>query len=220
MNGGAHARTGERLGPYLLGHLDPEERAEVEAHLRECPVCREELEGLRAAHRALRAAAALRPPSGVRERLPGGRGRGLLLRPALAAALLVVLVAGGVLYAALHRPDTAEAMTATLSPTRLAPEARGELRMEEAGSNMRVRLEVSGLPPLGRGEYYEVWFVRDGQRISCGGFTVDEAGRASVVMNAPKAAYGYRRVGITREHSPGDPRPSRERVLHGWLHET
>lgn len=117
--------------------------------------------------------------------------------------------------------DTAEAMTATLSPTGLAPEARGELRMEEAGSNMRVRLEVSGLPPLGRGEYYELWFVReDGRRISCGGFTVDEAGRASVIMNAPRVAYGYRRVGVTREHSPGDPEPSPERVLQGRLHES
>ncbi|ABG03906.1 putative transmembrane anti-sigma factor [Rubrobacter xylanophilus DSM 9941] len=220
MTGGeAHDRARERLGPYLLGQLEPGERAEVEEHLRECPACREELRELGVAHAALRAAAALRPPETVRERLPRGRSA-LFGRPALAAALLAVLVVAGALYAALHRPDTAEAMTATLSPTGLAPEARGELRMEEAGGNMRVRLEVSGLPPLGRGEYYELWFVRDGHRISCGGFTVDEAGRASVVMNAPKVAYGYRRVGVTREHSPGDPGPSPERVLHGRLQES
>ncbi|BBL78363.1 hypothetical protein RxyAA322_02170 [Rubrobacter xylanophilus] len=183
-------------------------------------MCREELRDLKMAHEALRSAAALRPPENVRERLPRGRST-LFTRPALAAALLAVLVAAGVVYAALHRTDTAEAMTATLSPTNLAPGARGELRMEESGSNMRVRLEVSGLPPLGRGEYYELWFVReDGRRISCGGFTVDEAGRASVVMNAPRVAYGYRRVGITRERSPGDPGPSPKRVLQGRLHES
>jgi len=34
------------LGVYLVGALDPRERADVEAHLAHCPACRDELAGL------------------------------------------------------------------------------------------------------------------------------------------------------------------------------
>jgi predicted anti-sigma-YlaC factor YlaD len=34
------------LGIYLVGALDPRERADVEAHLAQCPACRDELAGL------------------------------------------------------------------------------------------------------------------------------------------------------------------------------
>ena len=34
------------LGTYLVGALDPRERADVEAHLAHCPACRDELAGL------------------------------------------------------------------------------------------------------------------------------------------------------------------------------
>jgi anti-sigma factor RsiW len=37
------------LGAYALGALTAEEQARVEAHLRECPDCRDELSGLRRA---------------------------------------------------------------------------------------------------------------------------------------------------------------------------
>ena len=38
-----HRILREQLGAYALGALEPRERAEVDAHLRECPACREEL---------------------------------------------------------------------------------------------------------------------------------------------------------------------------------
>jgi len=36
----------QALGAYLVGALDPHERADVEAHLAHCPACRDELAGL------------------------------------------------------------------------------------------------------------------------------------------------------------------------------
>ena len=36
----------QALGTYLVGALDPRERADVEAHLAHCPSCRDELAGL------------------------------------------------------------------------------------------------------------------------------------------------------------------------------
>ena len=43
-----HRILREQLGAYALGALEPRERAEVDAHLRECPACREELARLAA----------------------------------------------------------------------------------------------------------------------------------------------------------------------------
>jgi hypothetical protein len=84
---------------------------------------------------------------------------------------------------------------------------------------MRIELEVSGLHPLPSDEYYEMWFLKGNRRISCGGFTVDSEGRATVTMNAPKAAYaGYPYVVITREESTGNPLPGPTRVLEGEIH--
>ena len=40
--------TTQSLGTYLVGALDPRERADVEAHLADCPACRDELAGLAA----------------------------------------------------------------------------------------------------------------------------------------------------------------------------
>jgi predicted anti-sigma-YlaC factor YlaD len=46
----------EKLGAYLDGELDPYSRIEVQAHLKTCPSCRDELEELRGLSSMLRAA--------------------------------------------------------------------------------------------------------------------------------------------------------------------
>jgi anti-sigma factor RsiW len=43
LNGMSHEEAAELLGAYALDALDPEEAAQVEAHLRECPRCSAEL---------------------------------------------------------------------------------------------------------------------------------------------------------------------------------
>jgi hypothetical protein len=43
-----HRSVREELGAYALGALEPRERGAVDAHLRECPACREELARLAA----------------------------------------------------------------------------------------------------------------------------------------------------------------------------
>ena len=133
-----------------------------------------------------------------------------------AAIFLVALILGGVYAQFVGRTETV-ASRASLAPTSLAPDASGEVRIEDAGDNVRVNLEVSGLPELRSDEYYELWFVKEGERISSGGFTVDDKGSATVTMNAPGAAERYPSMGITREESPGDPRPSPTKVLGGVL---
>src|SRR5690606_10243648 len=113
------ARTGAMTGPcerirlslgvHVLGALEPEERAEVEAHLAECAACRAEYEEL-AALPALLAkvspddvAHAVQPPSAVLDRLLAARvKRRRRARVVLVAAVgAVVLAAGGGVGAAL-----------------------------------------------------------------------------------------------------------------------
>ena len=218
-----HRRFRGLLGPYVLGELEPEEERELERHLDGCPVCREEAKGVRRAHRSLLAEAALPPPRQLKTRLTEGlprrnrRNRRRRVRWT-AAAVLVVAVAAIWWYARTF--EAPGAVVASLSSTELAPRADGEVRLEQAGPNLRVSLNVSGLPQLEAGEYYELWFVDGEDRISGGGFTVDPRGRATVGMNAPSAAAGYPSIGITSEESPGDPRPSPTRVLGGQLRQS
>ena len=217
-----HRRFEENLVMRMLGELGPEEERELAHHLKGCARCRDEEEALRLVHGELRGAS-VPPPAHLKDRLvtdlPDRRPRRGWHVPAVAlaaAALLVALLLGGMYDAFLDGTGTAASRVA-LAPTRLAPGASGEVRIEDAGANARVNLEVSGLPELRPDEYYELWFVRDGERISSGGFTVDDEGRATVTMNAPGAAEGYPSMGITREEAPGEPRPSPTKVLDGVL---
>ncbi|WP_329095766.1 anti-sigma factor [Actinomadura citrea] len=108
------ARTA--LGSYVLGALDPGERSRLEAHLEDCPACRDELAGMAGLPAMLgrvdeaqlervagpppelldgllaRAAERRRGPLGPLGRLAGGRAAGWA--PTAAAACLL-LIAGG-----------------------------------------------------------------------------------------------------------------------------
>lgn len=218
-----HRRFEELLTQRALGELRPEEERELERHLAGCPECREEAEALHLVHGELKGASVPPPPylkARVMENLP--RRRWLMPSSAIlaAAAVFVVAAIGGVLYTQVLSPRETIVATTSLSSTELAPGASGEVRLEASGTNTNVRLDVSGLPRLEPGEYYELWFVEGEDRISGGGFTVDQQGRAEVTMNAPGMADEYPAIGITREESPGDPRPSPTKVLGGDLRKT
>lgn len=215
-----HRRFEELLALRLLGELGHGEERELERHLAVCPQCREEAGALRLVHDELSGASVPTPPhlkDRVMANLPRRRWR--VPGSLAAAALLVALLLGGV-YAQFFGGTDTLAGEASLSPTELASGASGAVRLEETGSNLRVKLDVFGLPRLRSDEYYELWFVEGDERISGGGFTVDNEGRATVTMNAPSAADEYPAVGITREKSPGDPRPSSTKVLGGDLRRT
>jgi anti-sigma factor ChrR (cupin superfamily) len=100
-----HEDAAARLDAYLDGTLDPAEKAEVEAHIVACPVCRDELMALQSILADARALPRSVMPArdlwtGIEGRL-GPRRTALPFTqryraPLLAAAALVVLV-GGVL---------------------------------------------------------------------------------------------------------------------------
>jgi anti-sigma-K factor RskA len=108
-----------------------------------------------------------------------------------------------------------------LSATALAPEAGGQVRVEEEGENFQVELEVWKMPELEEDEYYEMWYyAEDGDRISCGAFRIGPQGRTSVNLTAPATARDYPEIEITREPDDGNPEASGEEVLEGKLRST
>ncbi len=209
------------LGPYVLGELTNAEERELERHLEECPVCRDDLAAVRSAHGTLRAASGGPPPelkewvlvrarNEPRHRQADRRKQVLLT----AAALLVVAVLGFGLLRTVSDPSGA----LTLTATSVAPQAGGELRGEQVGDNLRVELETWGLPEPGGGRYYEMWYAREGDgRISCGTFSAQPGGRTTVSMSAPSSAVAYPEVEITLEPDDGDPGSSGKVVLKGSL---
>jgi hypothetical protein len=219
-----HLQLRDLLGPYVMGALGPEEEREVEAHLEECPSCREEVADLRLVHERLTDLVNMEetPPPELKDRLLTGMPRRETRRVPLvaAAAILCVLAVLGVLYyTGFFAPD--EVASANLQATDLAPKAGGELRVREEDPNARAELEVWGLPQPGKDEYYELWFGKEGGRMSAGTFTVDARGRETLTMTVPEKASSYDQVGITIEQFPNEPRMSAAKpVLIGELEES
>ncbi len=214
------------LGSYLLGELAVEEERELERHLEGCSECRRELDRVRQTHNLLRQLAANEPPAElkdqvlaqVRDEIPARSAGGGWFWASAVAALLVVAVLGVGLFTTIT-DDSSSGVP--LTATVLAPEAGGEVRVEEAGENFRVELEVWGMPELEENEYYEMWYyAEDGGRISCGTFRVGPEGRTTVNLTAPANARDYPEIEITREPDDGDPGSSGEEVLEGKLRST
>ena len=214
------------LGPYLLGELTVEEELELERHLEECPECRHELDRARQAHDLLRHLATNEPPTElkgqvlaqVRGEIPARSSGGWWFWASAAAVLLAVALLGvGIL-----REITGDSSTGVpLTATALAPEAGGQVRVEEEGENFQVQLEVWEMPELEEDEYYEMWYyAEDGDRISCGAFRTGPEGRTTVNLTAPATARDYPEIEITREPDDGNPEASGEEVLEGKLRST
>ena len=230
---GEHAWARDMLGPYVLGALDPKEEKAVERHVARCAACRNEEHELRETHERLAGAsiAASSVPPDLKERvftgLPSngrsgaltGAARGALrgtsrtTRATVAAAAVICLFA---LVAMAYSAGffSQETTTSTLAATELAPEAGGELEVQDSGqSEYTASLEVWGLPQTGPNEYYELWFGREGGRVSAGTFTVDDRGRGTLSAICPQVAGDYQRVGITLEEFPEEPRIENARVV-------
>jgi anti-sigma-K factor RskA len=209
------------LGPYVLGELTEEEKRGIERHLEECRTCQNDLDELRSADGMLRSAAASPPPelkdwvlarAGSETRHTTG-GRWRVWVPVAAALLVVALLSFGAI-----RTLTGPSDGLVLAATGAAPQAGGELRGEQVGDNRKVELDAWGLPKPEDEGYYEMWYAKaGGERISCGTFTVQPDGSATVSMSAPVSSVEYPEVEVTQEPDDGDPGSSGKVVLKGSL---
>ncbi|CAA9477739.1 MAG: hypothetical protein AVDCRST_MAG13-962, partial [uncultured Solirubrobacteraceae bacterium] len=114
-----------------------------------------------------------------------------------------------------QRQPAPPARVVVLDP--LPPEAAGTERARvalpaRAGGTVRVALD--GIAPLPRGEYLELWLLRDGEdMVSLGSFRAGADGRVRVTLPLGVDPAGARYVDVSVERDDGDPTHSRRSVL-------
>ncbi len=142
----------------------------------------EELEALRRVDALLRAVPAppakvpgslTRAVTGIPRERPLWTRRRLVLSAALAA--VVAAAAFGLGRWSAGEEEFARA-TVTMRPTADSPGGAAVIRIgerDETSGNWGLELDVSGLPPLGNGNYYVLWLEKDGEyAATCGTFNV------------------------------------------------
>jgi anti-sigma-K factor RskA len=213
---------------YALGGLEPEERAAVEAYLKD-PGCQDALARGRLAAFALAASVAAPPPPGLRERVlaiakskPAGQTsstpqpapRVVPIRPAfwrqpgwLAAAAAAVLIVFATTWAI--ESGKIGARTWAVACTSVEPCGISG-RVVAAGGTLR--LEAHGFQPAPSGKIYQAWYIRPGAKPTpAPTFKPDANGDASVVL--PVGAEKGLTVAVTVEPEGGSQAPTTKPFL-------
>jgi hypothetical protein len=179
------------LGTYLVGALDPRERADVEAHLAHCPACRDEVAGLAALPGLMSRLTAEEVLAGPPPVDADGRDGALLERLLTAAArdrkvsahrrwlavaaAAVFLVGGGVGSVAAYRAATSphwHTVAAAKGPVHMTVE------MAQMSSGTSLSLKLSGVPS---GEHCRLIAVSDtGARETAGSWEATYSGTAVI----------------------------------------
>lgn len=203
------------LGVYVVGAIEPAERAIVDAHLSRCSECREELAGLAGlpallgrvpkedAERLLLDDEQLEEAPAelldsllqqVSARRRARRWRGI----AVGAAAAIIAIGGGIAGGALvmHTHNTpAEAYLAKGSDHATHVTAAVYYRGGSSGTEMQV--EVSGIPA---GTHCDFWLTTSGgQHVWVGGWTVTGASQGSTwyTVSSPTPLDGVKSFDIT-----------------------
>jgi anti-sigma-K factor RskA len=170
-------------------------------------------------------------------RLPTGTTRWLW---AAAAALLLVFV-GGIVFMSMQLSDVREernaladqlessrellsllgggdAVSFDLVATDSSPE-RNAAGTVLCNPNRSVGLvHTANLPALPADMVYQVWLIRDGERISAGVFNVSADGTGALLVTAPEVFANYQWLGITAEPAPGSEGPTSDPLVGGPLY--
>ena len=138
----------------------------------------------------------------------------LVLRPALAAAAVLVLVVVGTgLGALIAGRDASPGAGREVALAAVGDGPRGA----HAAARLRaatMQLTVSGLPRIGAGGFYEVWMMRDATHlVALGSFRVGADGRARVDLPVTASPRRFPVLDVSREAADGDPAHSGHSVL-------
>ena len=212
---------------WVLGILDGFDAERFAGHLRYCRDCQAAVTELGPAARMLHSAApADVPPAALRDRTLASvaqaataaergeersRWRGLNVRMlALAAAVVIAVSVGAGL--ALSRTPSPETYTLALH-SQSAPHASGKAVATHTDSGWSVQLTVDHLADLGKGRFYECWWVGPDNRpghpdlISAGTFTVGPSGSTTRQMSSAADPDTYKGIEITTETTAGTGQP-------------
>jgi len=221
-------------GSYVLDALSGPERDSFEHHLQQCPLCQDEVRGLRETAARLGLAKTLDPPPQLRPRVLAAAYRTRQLPPpvserltldrrrvriprlaaALAAACLAIVAGLGITQAVTrHQPAGAPAASAAISRIVAAPDARTETERATAGGTVTVVVSADqraavvsarGLRSLSSAQTYQLWVIGPDGARSAG--LLSGTGQAGPVL-ASGVEPGDR-IGITVEPAGGTSSPT------------
>lgn len=228
------------LPALALGSLDADDVQRVEGHLSSCLICRRESAAFEiVAAQLAYAVPPVEPPPDLRNRLMDRvhslrpQPRPLQARPSRPrwrllpawgwAGLFLILALAAfnlLLWQRVNNMDyftTAAGLRAVpLSPADTTSNATGFVLVSADGED--GALVVDGLPPLAESQQYQLWLLRDGEKISGAVFSTDEHSYGGTRVRAPRSLLEYSGVEITIEPEGGSPQPTGVQVLGGSLH--
>jgi anti-sigma-K factor RskA len=134
-------------------------------------------------------------------------------RPVLVLFVIALLVSNVLLWQRANQQDDAIPgwQQIALTGSDAAPQAPGVIYINTDGQ--KGILVVDKLPQLNPDQQYQLWLIRDGQRISGGVFSVDSDGYRGIQIDSPQPVLDFGAFGITIEPAGGSPGPTGERVL-------
>jgi anti-sigma-K factor RskA len=227
------------LAAFALGALADEEAAAMEAHVADCDTCTARLRWYEPAVDVLPASVAqLTPPDRLRENImevvrreaaaeaapdpaPVRQQkagwwqslRGVILQPATAMAVLILLVAGiGVGYLA-RGTDTVESTPTLVKAIPANGAVSVSATLERTGDS--ATLHVNEMPPLANDEVYEVWVRRADVMEPRSTFVLNSDGTAEAAVPGPLD--GADAVLVTREPRGGSRQPTSAPLLQAPL---
>jgi anti-sigma factor RsiW len=219
-------------GAYAVDALDPEERAQFEAHLDSCPACQAEVASLREATAILGSDVETEPPAALRDRMladiatvrplpPASdqaqrRSPRRWARPLVAAAAAVALLGGGaVVWQQVDSSSTHD--LAAVDQVILARDARhvsvdlpggASATVYTSRAEGKAALVTRKMPPAPDGRVYQLWLQKDGHMVPAG--IMHGAGSQAVLLDGDLA--GATAVGITVEPAGGSRQPTSDPI--------
>ena len=201
---------------YLLGEMDADQAARFEQAMAGNAALRAEVERLRSVVVRLErvpteAWEAPEPPPLATP--PGRAPRRLMLRPVVAVACALALLAAGVGVGTLLDREREPSEQVALAPVGdLDPSAQGRVSLDDD----RVTVRVDGLRPTEAGGFYELWLLGPDQRlVGLGSFRVGDDGTATLRLPLPVDPRAFDFFDISLEPGDGDPGHSGASVLRG-----
>jgi anti-sigma-K factor RskA len=214
----ADTREVAELAALADGSVAPERRAALEAQIDASPALADRLAEQERAVALVRGAAdEVGAPAGLRARVDAQRSprtvrapRRLALAGVAAAAVAAVVIGVAVVGSGSH----ATRFQAALTPTGLAPGARGDATLTKTSSGWRIHLHATGLPRLAGGRFYEAW-LRNPAGVLVPVGTFNDGRDVTLWAGVPPSIFPV--LTVTREQADGNQASSGEKVLVGTV---
>ena len=234
------------LAAYALGALDAGEVEQVQAHLAGCASCQAELREIEAVTNDLPLALAeIEPPPSLQQQLMARvappqtitepapeptfwqqitavfqQNKAFAYSQVALIALVLVLLAGTLLLwqqvnELSSGPQPGRLQAVHLVSTGIIPDADGYITV--SGDGLSGAIILDKVPELDEEQIYQLWLVKDGERVSAALISVDELEYGGGRVRAPESLFNYELAEVTIETAEGSPQPTTEVILSAPL---